>query len=94
MSVIRRTPVDLGAVEHGIDHLETVGNFDAAAAVRHLREENFALARQLAGAVSETEQLRHEVQARDDVIYHAAEHLRHALDVIATYEDRITTSGQ
>jgi hypothetical protein len=46
------------------------------------------------GAVSETEQLRHEVQARDDVIYHAAEHLRHALDVIAAYEDRITTSGQ
>jgi hypothetical protein len=53
MSVMRRTPVDLGAVEHGIDHLETAGNFDAAAAVRHLREENFALARQLAGAVRE-----------------------------------------
>jgi Fe2+ transport system protein FeoA len=52
MTVIRRIPVDLGAVEHGIDHLESEGNFDAAAAVRHLREENFALARQLAGTVS------------------------------------------
>jgi hypothetical protein len=45
------------------------------------------------GAVSETERLRHEVQARDDVIYHAAEHLRRALDAIAAYEDRITDVG-
>jgi septal ring factor EnvC (AmiA/AmiB activator) len=48
---------------------------------------------QLRGAVSETERLRHEVQARDDVIYHAAEHLRRALDAIAAYEDRITDVG-
>lgn len=52
-----------------------------------------SLEQQLQGAVSETEQLRHEVQARDDVIYHAAEHLRHALDVIAAYEDGITATG-
>jgi hypothetical protein len=45
------------------------------------------------GAVAENERLRHEVQARDDVIYHAAKHLRHALDVIAAYEDGITATG-
>lgn len=45
------------------------------------------------GAVAENERLRHEVQARDDVIYHAAKHVAQALDVIAAYEDWITTSG-
>src|SRR4051812_24233894 len=57
------------------------------------RRERDEAREQLRGAVAENERLRHEVQARDDVIYHAAEHLRHALDVIAAYEDRITTSG-
>jgi SMC interacting uncharacterized protein involved in chromosome segregation len=56
-------------------------------------DRRLGVARQLAGAVSETERLRHEVQARDDVIYHAAEHLRRALDAIAAYEDRITDVG-
>jgi hypothetical protein len=52
-----------------------------------------SLRQQLEGAVAENERLRHEVQARDDVIYHAAKHLRHALDVIAAYEDGITVIG-
>jgi hypothetical protein len=66
---------------------------EAAAENERLREGGMQLDGVIRRLVDENEKLRHEVQARDDVIYHAAEHLRHALDVIAAYEDWITTSG-